>query len=492
MKKRHVEILKKIYKRLPPRLRGAIPAGLDLWLRDRLLPGAGLRKPSGRVQVLESKLWGGYSRKALADLEALVGAPKTGVNTAVAGALALARWHALAGDFETALDLIRFMRERQPARARDREQYLREALFLCRLGRAPEARALLEDRLRRAPFDVSAELMMANAWNPAAGAPEPVALAEAQILARINAAFAHFGLGAIAKHDPGAALSLDNLRGARALPAAEGPKVTVIVPLWNAEATIGTALRSLAEQTYENLEVLVVDDLSTDASADVVADFARSDPRFRLIRQSVNGGSYAARNRALVEATGEFVTVHDADDWSHPERIARHAVDLASRDVPFNISAWVRTTPEMLFIGNWRPMATLFQRNFSSVFFRRALIDKVGTWDAARISADGEFVNRVQKLHGLRRQRPFLPCPLAFGRIGKNSLTQTGRTHVATIYHGLRREYHEAGDFWHAGLDPAVVLAEGIGATPPYFPAPLAVRSARQPEPAHDLLIIGD
>ena len=65
-----------------------------------------------------------------------------------------------------------------------------------------------------------------------------------------------------------------------------------------------------------------------DASADVAADFARADPRVRLIRQTENTGSYGARNRALAEARGEFVTVQDADDWSHPERIARHLADL--------------------------------------------------------------------------------------------------------------------------------------------------------------------
>lgn len=492
MKQRHIETLKTIYKRLPPRVRGAIPADLELWLRNRLLPAGGLGKPSGRVQILETKLWGGYSRRALADLEALLGDPATGANTAAAAGQALARWHTFHGDYDTALVLIRAIRERQPARGRHREHYLREAQLLCRLGRGTEARALLQDRMRRQPFDVSAMLTLANSWNPAAGAPEPAAVAEAEMLARINAAFAAYDLAPIGKHDAAAPLSLDNLRGLDPGPGVSGPKVTVIVPLWNAEATILTALRGLAEQTYENLEVLVVDDVSSDGGPDLVAGFARADPRFRLLRQGVNGGSYVARNRALGEATGAFVTVHDSDDWSHPQKIARHQADLAASDQPFNISTWIRTTPELLFIGNWRPMGTLYQRNFSSVFFRRELMDKVGTWDAARISADGEFVNRVRTLYGLRRQRPFLVCPLAFGRIDKGSLTQTGRTHVSTIYHGLRREYHEAGDFWHSQLDGSV-LDRGVGGEPPpYFPSPLAVRSTRPDEPEHDLLFIGD
>ena len=488
MTKPHIEILKRIYKRLPPRVRGAVPADLELWLRNRLLPGANLRKPSNRIQLLETKLWGGYSRRALSDIETMMTDPAVGPNTAVAAAQAMARWHAFHGNFETALALTRSMRERQPAQAHQREQYLREAQLLCRTGRAKEARALLQNRLRGKPFDPSAQLTLANAWNPAAGATEPEA--EAAVLARINAVFAQFGLSPIGKRDPGAPLSIDNLRGL-SKPAVSGPKVTVIMPLWNAEATVLTALRGLAEQTYETLEVLVVDDVSSDGGPDLVADFARSDPRFRLIRQGANGGAYAARNRALAEATGDFVTVHDSDDWSHPQKIALHYENLSASGLPFNVSAWVRATPELLFIGHWRLMGTLVQRNLSSTFFRRDLVEKAGSWDAVRISADGEFISRVQKLHNLRAQKPFLACPLSFGRVEKTSLTQVGQTHVATVRHGIRREYLEAGDCWHATLDPTKVLAEGLG-RPPYFPKPLAIRTARLPEPEHDLLLIGD
>ena len=116
-------------------------------------------------------------------------------------------------------------------------------------------------------------------------------------LAEINAVFHRFGRRGIARRDPGAPLGLDNIRGEPGPPAPGGALVTVILPLWNAAASIKTALVSLAEQSWENLEVLVVDDASTDAGPDLVADFARQDPRFRLIRQAENQGAYAARNR---------------------------------------------------------------------------------------------------------------------------------------------------------------------------------------------------
>src|SRR5690606_39154538 len=221
------------------------------------------------------------------------------------------------------------------------------------------------------------------------------------------------------------------------------------------------------------LEVLVVDDASTDDSAAVAADFARVDRRFRLIRQAANTGSYAARNRALSEARGEFVTVQDADDWSHPERIARHLADLTRHGAPFNVSSWARATTDLRFWGPWRPSPDLVTPNFSSVFFRRDLVSRCGPWDTVRVSADREFASRVERLHDLPPQRAFLPdAPLALGRSEAGSLTRASATHAATLLHGVRREYREAAALWHATLDPRRIRTAGWQDAPPFFPAP--------------------
>jgi glycosyltransferase involved in cell wall biosynthesis len=100
------------------------------------------------------------------------------------------------------------------------------------------------------------------------------------------------------------------------------PLVSVIVPAWNAQATLLETLRSAAAQTHRKLEILIVDDGSTDGTAEIAAKFCESDNRARLIRQA-NAGVAAARNRAIDESMGEWIAPLDADDLWHREKIER-------------------------------------------------------------------------------------------------------------------------------------------------------------------------
>lgn len=95
------------------------------------------------------------------------------------------------------------------------------------------------------------------------------------------------------------------------------PLVTIIVPMYQAEGTIECALASVAHQTYENWECVVVDDGSTDGGFLLAEHMAESDTRFRVVRQA-NAGRSVARNVGLSEARGEFVCFLDADDALAP------------------------------------------------------------------------------------------------------------------------------------------------------------------------------
>lgn len=99
----------------------------------------------------------------------------------------------------------------------------------------------------------------------------------------------------------------------------EGPLVTAVIPVYNGEALVGDAIRSVLAQTYSRVECVVVDDGSTDRSAAVAASFG---PRVRVIRQP-NGGVASARNAGVAAATGELVAFLDADDYWLPEKLEK-------------------------------------------------------------------------------------------------------------------------------------------------------------------------
>lgn len=94
-------------------------------------------------------------------------------------------------------------------------------------------------------------------------------------------------------------------------------KISVIIPMYNGEAFIGQCIRSVADQAYRNLEIIVVDDGSTDGGASVCAELMETDVRIHLCRQE-NRGVSAARNQGIDVATGEYVFFLDSDDAIHP------------------------------------------------------------------------------------------------------------------------------------------------------------------------------
>lgn len=106
--------------------------------------------------------------------------------------------------------------------------------------------------------------------------------------------------------------------------------VSVVIPVYQGEGVIEATLRSVLAQTFDDLEVIVVDDGSTDATASVLDQVAATDSRLRVERLAVNGGRSAARNRGMSLARGRWVTNSDADDLWAADRLER-LLDAASR-----------------------------------------------------------------------------------------------------------------------------------------------------------------
>ncbi len=108
----------------------------------------------------------------------------------------------------------------------------------------------------------------------------------------------------------------------------ETPQVSVVIPTYNRTHVVGRAIRSVLHQTCQNFEIIVVDDGSTDATAELIALF--HDPRLRYIRYDENRGGGAARNAGIEAARGDYVAFLDSDDEWLPEKLEKQVRLLES------------------------------------------------------------------------------------------------------------------------------------------------------------------
>lgn len=109
------------------------------------------------------------------------------------------------------------------------------------------------------------------------------------------------------------------------------PLISVIVPVYNVENYVGACIDSITEQSYDNLEIILIDDGSTDNSGAICDQYSNRDNRIKVIHQQ-NGGLSMARNTGLDVLRGEYVTFVDSDDLIHREAIATMWKQLISND----------------------------------------------------------------------------------------------------------------------------------------------------------------
>jgi glycosyltransferase involved in cell wall biosynthesis len=173
--------------------------------------------------------------------------------------------------------------------------------------------------------------------------------------------------------------------------------VSVIIPAYNAEAFIQSTLDSVLAQTYQNFEIIVVDDGSSDRTPDVVESYTQCDPRIRLLRQK-NSGVAAARNLAIQASKGVYISPIDADDIWYPQKLEKQVRCIENADdsvgLVYSWSVYLNETGEIFgrYItdqgytfaeGNVFNILLCFNflDNASTALFRRSCIDRVGGYN---------------------------------------------------------------------------------------------------------------
>jgi glycosyltransferase involved in cell wall biosynthesis len=433
-----------------------------------------------QVQGLKIRLTEqGFVPRAKAELSGLAADSSHPLRQKLA-AWELALWHASQGTAEDAqkgLEYAGLVRGNEPELPGPSKVALVQAECCGILGRHREGRQVL-DQAMDAAF-IRHQLMLSAPGRHQEGfsgktswAPDQVRMELANLflaaasfqtslqvwLEYLNQALAILGLPLLsgpAKDEP---CSFDGLRllggphRVRAWPDDNTRElVSVIVPAHNAEKTLPTALDSLLAQTWSEMEILVVDDCSTDQTAQVIQAYVRQDSRVRYLKTPYNQGPYAARNLGLQQAAGALVTCHDADDWSHPDKIAYQAKRLlANKEYVANVSSWARVHDDLTLYRRGNPGFSI-QLNISSLmFWRKPVMDRLGFWDSVRFGADTEMYYRLRAAFGPDRVAEHEEALLSFSRTSGNSVTENNKCGYPGFLMGARKEYKESYLWFHA------------------------------------------
>lgn len=226
------------------------------------------------------------------------------------------------------------------------------------------------------------------------------------------------------------------------------PLVSILVTTFNSEKWIEWSINSLLSQTYNNIEIIIIDDSSTDRTVSIIERLKRQSNKIKLIKLPRNVGTYVAKNIGITLAKGEFITCQDSDDWAHPQKIMLQVSPLLENlNLIVTFSKWFRICNDGIAYA--RSVFPLTRLNPSSALFRKDIvIEQMGLWDCVRTGADSEFNARLKLVFG-HKACLTIKQPLTIGTHRKDSLmtsTDTGYINGISLE---RLNYWEAWNLWH-------------------------------------------
>ncbi len=164
--------------------------------------------------------------------------------------------------------------------------------------------------------------------------------------------------------------------------------VSVVMPLYNGARYLQRPVESVLAQTHGELELVVVDDSSTDGGADLIDEYARSDQRVRLVRSERNGGVASARNRAIELARGRYVAFLDSDDWWHVDKLRRQLSALDTHNAAIAYASYQRMAEDGSPLAVVEPPSTVGHRD---MLHSNHIGNCTGIYDRERLGGDGHF-----------------------------------------------------------------------------------------------------
>jgi glycosyltransferase involved in cell wall biosynthesis len=237
------------------------------------------------------------------------------------------------------------------------------------------------------------------------------------------------------------------------------PKISVVIPAYNAENYIGEAVESVLGQNISDFELLVIDDCSSDSTAKIVQNMGLRDSRIRLIRNPRNLGPGATRGVGVEAAQGEFIAWLDADDVALPNRLSSQISVLESDANIGVVGGYIQFFSD-LSVGKIRRYSTEDEALRSQIFrqnpiaspaatFRASVYRKIGNYEDLRFCEDLEMLLRV----GTSFKFANVPEVLVRYRQVDSSLTRKNMRNMEKLAISLRLRYRNHGAYRFGLLD---------------------------------------
>lgn len=273
----------------------------------------------------------------------------------------------------------------------------------------------------------------------------------------------------------------------RALEAQDQPLISVIMTAYKPEEfSLLTSVDSILRQSWQNFELIIIDDCSGEAYRPLFEHIETLDSRIRVIRADQNHGTYASRDLGYAWSAGDFITGQDDDDWSHPERLTYQMEYLNSH--PESIGCKVSAIQCDDQLSRTRIGYSPLGQNASSLMIRREGYEAIGGYVEARKAADTEYQLRLTAATG--RPVGVLQAPLSLVRISPDSLS---RNHFSAGWkHASRRAFRSGYEHWHKHSAPHDLRIRNGDRPPIVVPSPLVAQQGPTANGLLDVVIAGD
>lgn len=481
-----------VKKALPSRVKRVIRQSIKPRRKEMSTTSASAAGPGKKKARFESKLagvpaitadridrflWAGFARTAVDEAERVRYSPEASRLDLEAISWSLGRWYFASGDYDRAVEHLNLLRVITP-KTFNPHQWMLLTLALLHADKTQAAQQVAMWAVKN--VGPHPELLFSAAATQRN-------FDEGKRLELLNTVYLNSGLAAIAPRDEDSPLHINNLYAQSPGSEIPGPMISIIMPCYNCARTLEMAARSVLAQTWRNIELIIVDDMSTDNSWELANRIASTDPRVRLLRQPTNGGAYLCRNSGLKIAEGDYVTVNDADDWAHPQKIELQARVALQGSAPNCTSGmrvlWDLTPAPSAERGRARTT------NLSSMLFPRQQLLDLGGWAPIRFAADDELIQRYNLAYGAQKHEVLVSVPLTLILSSPTSLTGAKGTGKESIKFGARREVKDSYESWHEKIkykNSTPVMGENLP-----FPVPNISRPDRKSVTC-DVLYISD